>query len=315
MPGNAHERLVLLFAEFPKLLERLLTLADPTNAPVLPAAVDSTVRTERPTEFRPDLMFADANTGYWVGVEVQRRIKAPKETIWPAMIALQNHQRKCAGDLVVITHKADVAAWVHDLPPTVGALGTTLRCAPIVVHVDAAMSELLLESRDPMAAVIAAWSMHDRTNNTAVSIATRAVQTILVPTDSASGELGADQTALRMRLVSAILSFLQQPVSEKVFAFMKDDKDSHQHSIFDDFVADLEAKNLAKGKAEGIAKGKAEGRAEGLREALHAVLKTRGLVPSKKVLAKIDACTDVKKLKLWHARAVSAAKMADVVRE
>ncbi len=84
---------------------------------------------------------------------------------------------------------------------------------------------------------------------------------------------------------------------------MKVEKDSHQHSIFDDFVADLAAKNLAEGKAEG------------LREALHAVLKTRGLVPSKKVLAQIDACTDVKKLKLWHARTVSAAKMADVVRE
>ncbi len=108
---------------------------------------------------------------------------------------------------------------------------------------------------------------------------------------------------LHAKLVRAILTFLQQPVAKKVFASMKDDRDPTQRNIFDEFVADLEAKN------------KAEGKAEGLREAVRAVVKTREFLLTKKELSRIDACGDLKLLKVWHSRAVSAPKKADVFRD
>ena len=124
MPGNAHEQLILFIKEHPQMLCAILAMVPAgRSARVgrrarrvrLPKLTDSTVRTIKPSEYHPDLMFADGKRGYWVGFEAQRDVDKAKETSWPAMITLNNHQRKCSGDLIVFTHSRAVAKWARSL--------------------------------------------------------------------------------------------------------------------------------------------------------------------------------------------------------
>lgn len=55
------------------------------------------------------------------------------------------------------------------------------------------------------------------------------------------------------------------------------------------------------------------GRAESKREDLLMVLSERGLPVTDGERARIEKCTDVEQLSLWHRRAITAASVADVL--
>jgi flagellar biosynthesis/type III secretory pathway protein FliH len=73
------------------------------------------------------------------------------------------------------------------------------------------------------------------------------------------------------------------------------------------------AKGLEKGMEKGLEKGWLEGRLTEARAALRRVLARRQLTPSKDDDARIEACTDPGILERWLDRAVTAARMADVL--
>jgi hypothetical protein len=64
---------------------------------------------------------------------------------------------------------------------------------------------------------------------------------------------------------------------------------------------------------KGLEKGLLEGRLTEARTALRRVLARRQLTPSKDDDTRIEACTDLGILERWLDRAVTAARMADVL--
>ncbi len=305
MPGTPHEELVKFIGAHPTQLECLLSVARPDCHLQLPKLADSTVRSIKPSQYNPDILFAEGKHGYWVALEVQRKIDHAKATSWAVLIAMLNHQRKCKGDLIIVTHSKGVAAWIRGLSTATGPLGTTLSYAPIVILLDEPIVDRLLDSPDPLASLFAAWSMHQRTNKQAESVAVRAVLKILHASHSADDD--TNETALHDDAVRAIISFLQPRVAERVLVAMKTAKTVRRPNVLEVYIDEAIAK--------GIAEGEAKGKTDGLRTALSAVLKTRGLVPSKTASRRIDTCEDTTKLQSWLTRAVTATKAADVFRE
>jgi hypothetical protein len=273
----------------------------------------------RPVEYRPDLMFADGDTGYWNALEIQRSIDQRKQWTWPAMVALQNHRRKCAGDLIVITHSRAVASWVRKTSVAHGQLGTTLQCTPALLYVDRNVRTRLLRMKSPGALVVAAWAMHERVNAEATRVATRAVMGLVARLSRAKPPLRSPERELNLECVRVILNVLKQPVVQRIIEAMKTDKNEKSVSIVDQFYAEIEAvgeaRGVAQGRAEGKAAGKAEGKAEGLREAVRSVLLARGFKVTQRSRQRIESCADLHTLQRWHKRAVTAVKIADVFRE
>lgn len=80
-------------------------------------------------------------------------------------------------------------------------------------------------------------------------------------------------------------------------------------------------KGLEKGLEKGIEKGLEQGREQGVligqlteaRAAVHRVLARRGMKPSQAEHARIDACGDLPTLERWHDRAITVARVADVL--
>jgi hypothetical protein len=70
---------------------------------------------------------------------------------------------------------------------------------------------------------------------------------------------------------------------------------------------------LETGREQGLERGLLEGRLTEARAALRRVLARRHLAPSQDDDARIAACTDLGILERWHDRAVTAARMADVL--
>ena len=66
-------------------------------------------------------------------------------------------------------------------------------------------------------------------------------------------------------------------------------------------------------KQQLIDTGLAEGRLTEARAALRRVLAGRQLTPSQDDDARIDACTDLATLERWHDRAITAARVSDVL--
>ncbi len=311
MPSTPHEELVKFIGAHPTQLQCLLSIARPECPIQLPKLADSTVRSVKPMQYHPDLLFAERKHGYWVALEVQRNIDHANATSWPVLIAMLNHQRKCTGDLVIVTHSRAVAKWIRELSASTGPLGSTSSFAPIVILLNAPIIEQLLASPSPLAGLLAAWSVHHRTNKHAEAIAYRAVAGLLLSNTPVTDGRASHENALRSSAVRAILSFLQPQVAERIFAAMKTEKSERSRNVLELYIDEAVAKGKAKGKAE----GKASGKAEGLREALCAVLKTRRLTPSKAASQRINQCHDTTKLQSWLTRAVTATKAADVFLE
>ena len=82
-----------------------------------------------------------------------------------------------------------------------------------------------------------------------------------------------------------------------------------------EYQSDFARRYVAQGRAEGRAEGEAKGEASGLARAVLAVLSARGLEIPEQTRLRIAGCSDLAKLDVWLARAVTAATAADVVRE
>jgi flagellar biosynthesis/type III secretory pathway protein FliH len=73
------------------------------------------------------------------------------------------------------------------------------------------------------------------------------------------------------------------------------------------------AQGLAEGLAEGLAKGEAKGEAKGLAKAVLQVLAARRIRVDKASRQRIQSCLDVATLERWHARALNATHVSDVL--
>jgi flagellar biosynthesis/type III secretory pathway protein FliH len=73
------------------------------------------------------------------------------------------------------------------------------------------------------------------------------------------------------------------------------------------------ARGLAKGLAKGLAEGEARGEAKGLARAVLQLLTARGVHVDEASRQRIQSCLDVATLERWHARAMSATHVSDVL--
>jgi predicted transposase YdaD len=70
--------------------------------------------------------------------------------------------------------------------------------------------------------------------------------------------------------------------------------------------------HFGRGKREGKKEGRTEGRREGEADAILLVLEARGLDVSAAERERITSCTDLKQLKNWITRAVTAEKTGNL---
>ncbi|MGH3293992.1 MAG: hypothetical protein ACRDP7_19505, partial [Trebonia sp.] len=72
--------------------------------------------------------------------------------------------------------------------------------------------------------------------------------------------------------------------------------------------------HFGRGKKEGKKEGKQEGKAEGEAESILLVLEARGLDVTNAERERITGCTDLRQLRKWITRAVTAEKTGDLFR-
>jgi flagellar biosynthesis/type III secretory pathway protein FliH len=70
---------------------------------------------------------------------------------------------------------------------------------------------------------------------------------------------------------------------------------------------------LAEGEAKGLAKGEAKGEAKGLAKALLRLLEAKGMRVDDTSRQRIQSCTEVSVLERWLERALSAARLSEVL--
>lgn len=205
MPSSAHEIAVARLRDDPSLLallaERLL--GRPLPHPLHLA--DSNIRLANPIEIRPDLLFAYGKRGPWHAVEVQRRVDRRKLSRWATLVAVLFDQRRAMGDLWVITADARVADWARRGCDITGPTGTVLRVVPVVLLVNDATLEALLDPSHPALAFFAAWAMQARADAEAERTVTSALDVV----DTAP-------EPLRSRLTQDILGVLEPGLSTRI---------------------------------------------------------------------------------------------------
>ena len=156
----------------------------------------------------------------------------------------------------------------------------------------------LLDPASPQLALCAAWAMQHRHGPAAARIVERAIDiTSHLPPPLRDAQWRAILDVLSEKMLSRLREVAmhpdrvpERPAVRKLRLFLEQ-----------------------KGRAEGLAAGKAEGLAEGKREDLLTVLLERGLPLTDEERARIEKCTDVEQLRLWHRRAITAASAADVL--
>ena len=302
MPSLVHEIAVARLSRAPSLLhvlaERLLGKAPP--AALRP--VDSVIRLANPEEIHPDLVLATGKRGPWDAVEVQRRIDRAKARRWPVLVGLLQDQRRCMGDLWVITTSLRAAEWARTACHTRGPRGTLLQVEPVVLCLSPEHIEVLLDERHPSLAFFAAWAMQDRHGTEAAEVVERAFSI----TDGLPDALRREQerdilNVLNRRMVAVLKERIMETARNRESRWVKELRE------------DLAVFFGEQIKAEIKAEGKMEGKAEGKQEALLAVLEARGLRISRAERAMVVGCTDLSTLDHWLARAVAAATTKDVL--
>ena len=175
MPSAAHEIAVARLSRDPSLLSLLAQkLGKPPPARLRP--VDSTVRFVDPAEVRPDIILASGKRGPWDAIEVQQRRDPRKARRWGLLVSALNDQRRCMGDLWVLTASKRTAAWAGGACDAVGPSGTRLRVEPIVLLLGAKEVEALLDDGRPSLAFFAAWAVAHRHGPKAVQVVVRALE-------------------------------------------------------------------------------------------------------------------------------------------
>jgi hypothetical protein len=325
MPSRRHQSLTTLLVEHPELLvdlvRRRLGVKWPEDLEL--AAGPETVRargSERVADGAVVLRRRGGTVLETLVVEIQLRKDAHKRKAWAIYVTGTWARLGCPATLVVVTVSRTVAQWAAR-PIDIGRRRMVLR--PLVIGPDripAVMS--LADAR--------AWP-----ERLALSVLTHGQRTPGQKTPGQrSGSLRLARTALTvahellalgdhrsMVLADVLVRFLNERVRRTVEAEMKIEGEVF-HTTWGKAYGRMRAqalaegwsKGMAEGMAEGQAKGMAEGRFEGMAKALWAVLRGRGLEPTKGQRERIERCRSAKQLESWIGRAMAAKTVAEVFR-
>src|SRR4051812_23126953 len=130
MPSPVHEIAVARLSRDPSLLSALAEKLLGRTLPPELRPVDSALRLANPEEIRPDLILSRGRRGPWDVVEVQRRVDRAKARRWLLLVSLLHDQRRCMGDLWVLTASRGTAAWARTACDAGGPNGTRIRLKP-----------------------------------------------------------------------------------------------------------------------------------------------------------------------------------------
>ena len=290
MPSLIHEIAVARLGQDPTLLHAIAEKLRGLPPPAVLRPVDSAVRLANPEEVRPDLVLATGKRGPWDAIEVQRRIDRAKARRWPVLVSLLQDQRRCVGDLWVITASHRVAEWARTACHARGPGGTQMRLEPIVLCLSPAQIHALLDERHPSLAFFAAWAMQDRHGTEAADVIERAFSITDALPDPLRRRQKRDILNVLNRRMLAVLK-------ERIMAATRD----------------LESRWVRELREELSVIARVEGKAEGKQEALLAVLEARGLPISEAERAMVVGCTDLMTLGRWLTRAVAAPTTAEAL--
>jgi hypothetical protein len=280
MPSPPHEIAVATISADPTLLSALAERLLGKRLPRLPP-LDSTVRLANPDEIRPDLLLARPKKP-WVALEVQDDDDQDKARRWPLLVSVLHSQRRCMGDLIVLTCKRHVARWALRVCDATGPLGTTLRLKPTVLLLRGDTIASLLDQTHPELAFFAAWAMQHRHGRSAANVVRKALDL----TDTLP-------EPLRRARVQSILGVLGPRLARSLKETIMDMHRTPQTP----WMREMRAMKL-----ELVAKGKAQGK----RDALLTFLETRGFKLSPEVRRQIRSCSDLALLDHWISCAATA---------
>ncbi len=301
MASPIHETLVTVLREHPEWLRSLLAAMGRRRLRSTLAVQDSTLRLADPAEVRPDLVFTDAARKHWAIIEVQLEIDHEKRRRWWLATALLCDQHGVMGDLVVVTTRRSVARWAGRIGHAPGPLETRIALEPVVVLLDSASVDTLLDPARPELAFFAACAMKDRHGPVARRVVMRALEL--------SASLPPD---LRSEQTRAIYNVLSEPLIAWLRERLMNTQNLPEPPAQRALREELEARAEARGKAEGEARGKAEGEARGKAEALLAFLSARGLVATDTERSYVAACADGAVLDGWIRRAATVRRVAEL---
>jgi hypothetical protein len=301
MPSPAHESAVAELREHPDLLLKLVRKL--LNAKLDPhlKPIDATQRFANPEEVRPDLVFVGRRRR-WVAVEVQNTIDRTKRRRWLLAASMLFNDHGTMGEVVVITASRRVARWAEKVASARCALGTALTLRPVVLLLDSAAVDALLDPQQPELAFFAVWAIRRRHGEGAKQTVERALElTTALP------------APLREKQGCAIVNVLNREMAAFAREVMMETSKQTGTKWGRALLAELKAMGIAEGEAKGEAKGKAEGEAKGKREALLTVLSARELPVSSAQQRRIQKCTDLELLDTWIRRAATATSVEEAM--
>jgi hypothetical protein len=302
MPTTTHEILIDLLRAAPETLGALIrTLGEPElQNELTPDArfevVDATLNQPAPTELRADLVVRvldGARAILAVVVEVQLRVAAEKQYVWPLYEAAVFARERCPVVLAVLTPHLNVARWAEQ---TI-ALGPFHRTQPWVlgphnfprVHLNE-----MARYGQTQTLLSAFVHKHDP----------EASELIYAGIVAADG-LDQDRAGVYHDL---LLRHLDQVARSALEAFME----KGTFEIKSEFLLKYIAQGEALGKAEGEAKGKAEGEAKGKSEALLAIAAARNLNLTDEHRDLVLSTRELAQLDRWIIRAATASTVEDL---
>lgn len=295
--------MVEMLREHPTWLAMLLGVLGRGTVASTTAVGDPTLRLVDPVGLTLDLMLADGARGPWTLVEVQLKVDADKETVWPLSVSWLRHRRGANGSLVVLTASEAVACWASSVRWRDEASGTTLTLRPTVVHLGVDEARALLSSGRTELMFFAAWALHDCYGEDAVSVVNEAVQRLDAEPDE----------GLRRAVLRAILNTIHERLVEHFRRYFMSASNYPESPAFRALRLELEDRARRSGREEGREEGRGLGAREGRVSALLAVLAAKGIAVDATSHARIEACADLDRLDAWIRRAALASSLGDVL--
>lgn len=295
MPSMLHEALVELFHRDPALAPELLAGPLRVELPVWQRArLDSADLTDRnPAEGRADTVIALTAAGTTVAglmVEVQLSRDPQKRRSWPACVA--NLHRRLGRDaiLLVVSPRQSIAAWCAK-PIKLGHPGYVF--TPLVLSPDQVplVGDPDQAQRHPELAVLSAMA------HGAGPQQERALRALL----DGLRAVDPDHVSLYTDVVMAVLPQAARRCLEALMNLATYEP-----------ISPYFRRLSRKARAEGLQEGRQEGRAEGEATAVLEVLAARGITVPAEARDRITTCTDLRQLKTWIRRAVTATSVDDL---
>jgi len=286
MPSQEHALLVDLFRTAPSLAPDLLSamgMGDPIVLSTNPRLLDSTFPVTSP-DYHVDLALAcDDGRGepaLVILVEVQLETDAGKLRSWPLYQAAACARFKCDACVLVVALEERVAAWAA-VPVSLGPGGSVFRAVVLGPSDIPGLAPGDATGQGPELALLSAIC-HGGQEPELISLAVSSI---------------AELEEKRGRAYFDLLRYhLGEALDRALEAIMA----TSEHKYLSDFARKY------------YGEGKAEGEASGARAALLIVLTARGISLGEEDRARIDACTEVRALDSWLARAAQATTAGDV---